>query len=155
MYIFHYIVCIMKYKGVIYILENTLVLIKPDAVERNLANEIIRIYESNKLKVKQLKLVHATKDMAIQHYLEHKGQPFFDDLISYITRSPLIALILEGENAIKKVREINGSSNPQERLEGTIRYLYSSNNQTENCVHASDSNTSATREINIWFNNKE
>ncbi len=131
-------------------MEKTLVLIKPDAVERNLIGNIIALYEEQSLKVTCLKMQQASKEIAKEHYFEHEGRPYFEGLISYITRSPLVALVLEGEEAIKKVREVNGTTNPQEAEEGTVRKLYGID-KSLNSVHASDSSESAEREIKIWF----
>lgn len=131
-------------------MEKTLVLIKPDAVERNLIGNIISLYEKNSLKVTSLKMEKISQDLAKKHYFEHEGRPYFDRLISYITRSPLVALVLEGEDAINRVREINGNTNPTEAGEGTIRKLYGIDNSL-NSVHASDSLDSAEREIKLWF----
>lgn len=126
-------------KGVI-IIEQSLILIKPDALERNLVGSILKIYEENNLSIKDIKLTKATKEQAINHYLEHENKPFFNDLIEYITSGPLVAIIIEGENAVKTVRSINS----------TIRESYAIN-VTKNSVHGSDSIASANREISIWF----
>lgn len=131
-------------------IETSLVLIKPDAVERNLIGNIIKIYESNNLKINNIKIISATKNMAETHYEEHKGRPYFDDLIKYITRSPIVAISIEGENAISKIRELNGNTDPSSANIGTIRQLYALN-KNENSVHASDSESSAKRELSIWF----
>ena len=131
-------------------MEKSLVLIKPDAVEKNIIGKIINMYEVNDLKVVNFKMQKIDKELAIKHYEEHIGKVFFESLINFITRGPLCALILEGTNAIEKIREINGSTNLEIAEEGTIRKLYASNN-TENCVHASDSLENAKKEINLWF----
>lgn len=131
-------------------MEKTLVLIKPDAVERNLIGKIIALYEAQNLKVTHLRLVQADEELATKHYEEHVGRPYFPPLLTYITRSPLVAMVLEGEEAIQKVRAINGKTNPEEAEEGTVRKLYGVNNR-ENTVHASDSKESAEREMAIWF----
>lgn len=131
-------------------MERSLVLIKPDAVEKNIIGKIISMYEENDLKVVNLKMEKISKELATEHYEEHSGKGFFESLIDFITRGPLCALIVEGENAIEKIRKINGSTNPETAEEGTIRKLYASSN-AENCVHASDSLESAQREINLWF----
>jgi len=131
-------------------MEKTLVLIKPDAVERNLIGKIIALYEAQNLKVTHLRLVQADEELATKHYEEHVGRPYFPPLLTYITRSPLVALVLEGEEAIQKVRAINGKTNPEDAEEGTVRKLYGVNNR-ENTVHASDSKESAEREMAIWF----
>ncbi|MGL5352831.1 MAG: nucleoside-diphosphate kinase [Clostridium sp.] len=134
--------------------EKSLVLIKPDAVEKNLIGKIINHYESEGLKVIALKMEMITGEFAGSHYAEHKGKGFYDSLIEFIIRSPLCALVLEGDNVIQKVRKINGATNPEKAEEGTIRKLYASSNQ-ENCVHASDCQESAIREISLWFPNLE
>lgn len=131
-------------------MERSLVLIKPDGVEKKVIGKIISLYEENGLNISNLKLMKADRSIAEEHYSEHKDKPFFENLVNFITRSPLCAMILEGEDAIKRVRELNGSTNPLEAKEGTIRNLYG-NSIRENCVHSSDSNESAEREINIWF----
>lgn len=131
-------------------MEKTLVLIKPDAVERNYVGKILGLYEENGLKIVDLKMLTATEELAKKHYAEHVEKPFFPELLTYITRSPIVALILEGENAIAKVREINGSTDPKEAAEGTVRNLYAVS-KSENSVHASDSAESAEREMTIWF----
>lgn len=132
-------------------MEKTLVLIKPDAVERNLIGKILNEYEKNDLKVIDLKLMVVPKDIARKHYAEHEGKPFFDNLISYITRGPLVALVLEGENAVKKARTLNGKTDPKFSEKNTIRALYGKS-LSENSVHSSDSKESAKREIDLWFN---
>lgn len=131
-------------------IEKTLVLIKPDAVERNLIGNILVEYERNGLKVLDMKLIHATAELAEQHYAEHKGKPFFNRLVSYLTRSPLVALVLEGENVISRVRTLNGTTDPETSQDNTIRALYALS-MSENAVHASDSKQSADRERTIWF----
>lgn len=131
-------------------MEKTLVLIKPDAVERNYIGKIISIYEENELKICNLKIFTCTEELAKRHYEEHIGKPFFQPLVKYITRSPLVAIILEGENAISKVRKLNGTTNPSVAEKGTIRNLYAVS-ERENAVHASDSVESAKREFDIWF----
>ncbi len=131
-------------------MEKTLVIIKPDAVERNLIGNIIALYEENSLKVVALKMVHPSEEIAKEHYYEHDGRPYFEGLIAYITRSPLVVLVLEGDDAINKVREINGKTNPEEAEEGTVRKLYGID-KSLNSVHASDSPSSAEREIKLWF----
>lgn len=131
-------------------MEKTLVLIKPDAVEKNIIGKIISHYENDGLKISALKMERITPEFASKHYEEHIGKSFYDGLIKFITSSPLCAMIIEGENAIQKVRKINGATNPEKAEEGTIRRLYA-DNSSENCVHASDSLESAKREINLWF----
>ncbi|MBO1266250.1 nucleoside-diphosphate kinase [Proteiniclasticum sp. SCR006] len=131
-------------------MEKTLILIKPDAVERKLIGKIISLYEERELKVIAMRMLRADQERVMRHYEEHIGRSYFDNLMNYITRSPLVALVLEGENAIALVREINGKTDPAEAAEGTIRRLYGQT-KTFNTVHASDSKESAAREIAIWF----
>ncbi|MER2226628.1 MAG: nucleoside-diphosphate kinase [Carnobacterium sp.] len=130
--------------------EKTLVLIKPDAVERNLIGRILVEYERNDLKVLDMKFIHASTELAEKHYAEHNGKPFFNRLVSYLTRSPIVALVLEGENAISRVRALNGNTDPKTSPDNTIRALYGLS-LSENTVHASDSKESAVRERSIWF----
>lgn len=130
--------------------EQTLVLIKPDAVERNLIGKILSEYERNGLEVVKMKLLTASTEIAEAHYAEHKAKPFFKDLVEYITSGPLVAFILEGEDAIKRVRALNGATNPADAVDNTIRALYGIS-LSNNTVHASDSPESAKKEIAIWF----
>ena len=118
--------------------EKSMVLIKPDGVEREIIGNIISVYEDNALKVENLKLMKATREIAEKHYSQHKDKPFFEELIAFITRGPLVAMILEGEDAVSRIRAINGATNPDEAAEGTIRHRYG-RSKTENIVHASDS----------------
>lgn len=131
--------------------EKTLVIIKPDGVERNLIGKILTEYERNGLVVDQLEMLTASKETAQEHYNEHKDKPFFNDLVDYITGGPCVVFTLTGENAIERVRKINGATNPEDADDNTIRALYGVD-LSHNTVHASDSAQSAEREINIWFN---
>lgn len=131
-------------------MEKTLVLIKPDGVKRNLVGEIISFYERKNLKISALKMVRADEEIAKNHYVEHMGRNYFDDLIKYITEDKIVAMIIEGENAVKIVRKINGATDPLEADAGSIRGKYALGKQ-RNLVHASDSIENALREINIWF----
>jgi nucleoside-diphosphate kinase len=131
-------------------MEKTLVLIKPDAVERNIIGEIISYYEKRGLKVIGIKTIKADISTAQAHYKEHKGKSFFDKLINYITRGRLCVLMLEGEDAVAKVRMFNGNTDPAKAEKNTIRGMYGIS-KTENTVHASDSIESVQREMNIWF----
>lgn len=133
-------------------LEKTLVLIKPDAVERNLIGRILTYYEDSGLKIIALRMEKIDRGFAEKHYYEHLGKSFFKELIDYITRSELCALVLQGENAVDKVREINGSTKPENQKEGTIRKAYAKS-ITENSVHSSDSIEHAKEEIKLWFPN--
>lgn len=134
-------------------MQQSLVLIKPDAIERNLIGKIIDKYESNDLTIKDIKKVKVSRDLAEKHYAEHSKKPFFEELITYITRCEIVAMIIEGPNAVDRVRQINGSTNPTEAKEGTIRAMYALS-KGENSVHASDSVDNAQREIDLWFKNE-
>lgn len=131
-------------------MEQTLVLIKPDAVQRNLIGSILTEYERNDLEIIKMEMLTASKEIAKQHYAEHQNKSFYQELIDYITSGPLVALILEGEEAIKRVRKINGATNPKNALDNTIRSLYGLS-LSNNTVHASDSKENAKKEIAIWF----
>lgn len=131
-------------------MERTLVLIKPDAVERGLIGEIISIYEKKGIKIKAMKIIKADRETAENHYEEHKGRSYFKELIDFITRSPIVAMILEGENVIEQVRMINGATDPKKQDMGSIRGKYALS-YSENTVHSSDSTDNAEREIKIWF----
>ena len=131
-------------------IERSVVLIKPDGVERNIIGNIISCYEANGLKVVELKLMKATREIAEKHYCQHKGKDFYEELITFITRSPLCAIILKGEDAVARIRKINGATSPTDAEEGTIRHRYA-RSKTENCVHASDTVESAKEEIELWF----
>ncbi len=135
-------------------MERTLVLIKPDAFAKHYSGDIIKRYENEGFRIIAMKLMQMTERLASKHYAEHIGRPYYDDLVSFMTSAPLIALVLEGENAISRVREINGKTNPKDAAEGTIRKLYAESG-SRNAVHASDSAESAAREIPIFFNETE
>lgn len=130
----------------------SLVLIKPDGVEKNVIGDILSIYEKNNLKILELKMMKVSREFAKKHYEEHNGKPFFEKLIDFVTRGPLVALILEGgDDVVGKVRSLNGNTDPSKAEEGTIRALYGTD-KTENCVHSSDSPENAKKEIELWFN---
>lgn len=131
-------------------MESSLIIIKPDAVERKLIGNILAVYEENGLKIAGLKMLTPSLIQAEQHYGEHKGKAFYDKLIAYITSGPVVVALVEEENAIEKVRSLNGATNPADAEEDTIRALYGIDN-TKNSVHASDSLESAARETAIWF----
>ncbi|MCT4585404.1 MAG: nucleoside-diphosphate kinase [Peptostreptococcaceae bacterium] len=131
-------------------LEKTLVIIKPDAIERNLVGKIISKYEDKNLKIKELKILKASNELLEKHYAEHKGKSFYNELLNYMKSDLCIVMILEGSNAIESVRNINGATDPLKALTGSIRGDYAFS-KTKNLVHASDSIESAKREISIWF----
>ena len=131
-------------------IEETLVLIKPDAVKAAHIGEIITIYEKNKLEIVKMRMLTMTKEIAAKHYEEHIGRPYYEELEKFMTSGKIVAMILKGEDAIKRVREINGKTDPKEAADGTIRKLYAESKQ-HNAVHASDSPENANREIAIFF----
>lgn len=135
-------------------MEKTLVLIKPDAFGKNHTGEILKIYEDAGLKIVAAKVMQMDKKIAAIHYAEHVEKPFYPELVEFMTSAPLMALVLGGENAISKVREINGATNPAKAAEGTIRKLFAES-VTKNAVHASDSPENAAREIKIFFSEIE
>ena len=132
--------------------EQTLSLIKPDAVERNLIGKIIQIFEDNGLVVEKLKKIHVDLDFAKKFYSVHSERPFFNDLCSYISSGPLVAMVLKGENAVQKNRDLMGATNPKEAKFGTIRNLYAISID-KNSVHGSDSVENAKIEIDLFFQN--
>lgn len=134
-------------------MERTLALIKPDGVEKNLIGKIITFYEDAGLKVVALRMEQISEEFASEHYGEHKGRPYYEELITFITRSPLCALILEGHDAVELVRKTNGATDPSVAQEGTIRGAFGTD-KTQNCVHASDSIKNAEHEMALWFPNK-
>ena len=130
--------------------ERTLVLIKPDAMRRGLAGEILRRFELRGLELKETRLVEVDKELAGEHYAEHAGKPFYDELIEFITSGSTLALVLEGEGAIATVRTTMGATNPVDAGPGTIRGDLALS-MPDNLVHGSDSSESAAREIALWF----
>jgi nucleoside-diphosphate kinase len=130
--------------------ERTLILIKPDAFERGLTGEMIGRFERKGLRLVALKLLQADEPLANVHYEEHTDKPFFGELVEFITRGPLVALVLEGANAINAARQVIGATDPLEADAGSIRGEYATE-VTFNLVHGSDSPASAEREIGIWF----
>ena len=130
--------------------ERTLVLCKPDAVERGLVGEIVGRIERKQLRITRLELRLLDAETAKNHYAEHAGKPFFDDLVAFITRSPLVAMVVEGPDAWKVMRQMMGTTNPREAAPGTIRGDLAIE-LTENLVHGSDGPESAAREIALFF----
>lgn len=131
-------------------MEQTFVLIKPDAVQRGLAGEILARFERRGLKIVALKMVHVSDELARRHYAVHEGKPFFDGLIQYITSAPVVAMILEGTGAIALVRNTVGVTRPIEAAPGTIRGDFGIE-VGRNLVHASDGPETAASEIALWF----
>ena len=132
--------------------EQTLSIIQPDAVERNLIDEIKSIFEKNKLKVKEDKKIHITKEEAAEFYKVHQSKPFYDDLCSYLSSGPIVVMILEGENAVLQNRKLMGATDPKKADENTIRKLYGISID-KNSVHGSDSAGNAKKEISFFFKN--
>ena len=130
--------------------ERTLILVKPDAFERQLTGEVISRFERKGLKITQLRLLHAHEELANTHYAEHTEKPFFGELVSFITRGLLVAMVLEGPRAVEAARQVIGATDPVEAEAGSIRGQYATE-VTFNLVHGSDSEQSAEREISIWF----
>lgn len=135
-------------------MQRTFVAIKPDAVQRGLIGEIITRFEKKGLKIAALKMIHPKKELAEKHYIEHKGKPFFKDLVSFITEGPIVAIVLEGINAIEDARRMMGTTKPEEALPGTIRADYAQVKES-NIIHGSDSEASAKYEISLYFNEDE
>mgnify|MGYP000123493638 FL=1 len=133
-------------------MERTLSIIKPDAVERNLVDEIKKIFTDNNLKIINSKKIQISKDEAAEFYKVHQTKPFYNDLCNYLSSGPIIVMILEGENAITKNRKIMGATNPKEAEEGTIRKKFGISID-KNSVHGSDSPENAKIEINFFFKN--
>jgi nucleoside-diphosphate kinase len=134
--------------------ERTLVLIKPDALARGLAGEILGRLERRGLQIRAAKLVRLDRSLAERHYAEHSEKPFFGELVDFITSAPTLALVVEGESAISVVRATIGATNPAEAAPGTIRGDLALA-MPDNLVHGSDSPESAEREIALWFSDSE
>ena len=133
-------------------IEQTLSIIKPDAVERNLIEEIKSIFVKNNLKIKEDKKIHITKEEASEFYKVHQSKPFYDDLCSYLSSGPIVVMILEGENAVLFNRELMGATDPKNAEDNTIRKLYGISID-KNSVHGSDSVENAKKEIKFFFKN--
>tara|TARA_B100001093_G_scaffold462206_1_gene477250 strand:- start:825 stop:1235 length:411 start_codon:yes stop_codon:yes gene_type:complete len=133
-------------------IEQTLSIIKPDAVERNLIDEIKSIFTRNNLKIKEDKKIHLSKEEAAEFYKVHQSKPFYDNLCSYLSSGPIVAMILEGENAVLFNRELMGATDPKKAEEKTIRKLYGISID-KNSVHGSDSVENAKKEIDFFFKN--
>ncbi len=135
-------------------MEKSLVLIKPDAMERGLAGTIISRLEKAGVKLVAMRMLHIDKELAHRHYAVHKDKPFFNDLVNYITSSPIVAAVFEGENAIQVIREAMGATDPAKAEAGTIRADFGLDIE-HNCVHGSDSPQTAAVEIKLYFSEDE
>ena len=133
-------------------IEQTLSIIKPDAVERNLVEEIKNIFIKSNLVIKESKKIHITKDEASEFYKVHQSKPFYNDLCGYLSSGPIVVMILEGENAVKANRKLMGATNPKDAEQNTIRKLYGISID-KNSVHGSDSIDNAKKEIEFFFKN--
>ena len=131
-------------------MEQTFVMVKPDAVQRNLVGEIITRFENKGLKIVGLKMLQITRELAEGHYEEHRGRLFSESLVEYIISSPVVAIALEGKDAVDKVREMMGATNPLTAAPGTIRGDFGMD-IGRNIVHSSDSLASAARELDLFF----
>ncbi|NLC11428.1 MAG: nucleoside-diphosphate kinase [Firmicutes bacterium] len=135
-------------------MERTFVMLKPDAVQRNLVGELISRLEKKGLKICALKMLSISRELAERHYEEHKEKPFFQELVSFITSGPVVAMVCEGQNAFEIVRKLMGATDPLKAEPGTIRgdyAIYMGNN----IIHGSDSYKSAEKEINLFFDKDE
>ena len=131
-------------------MDRTLILVKPDAFERGLTGEVIARFERKGLRIAALKLMQVERELAERHYGEHAEKPFFGELVQFITRGPLVAMVLEGEGAVEAARQVIGATNPLDAAPGSIRGDYATE-VTFNLVHGSDSSDSAEREISLFF----
>jgi len=135
-------------------MERSLVLIKPDAIQRGLAGEIISRMERKGLKIVAMKMLNMDKNLAQRHYAIHKGKAFFDDLVNFITSSPVIAIIFQGKNAVEIIRQMMGETDPAKAYRGTIRGDFGID-IGHNLVHGSDSLENASKEISLFFSAEE
>jgi nucleoside-diphosphate kinase len=135
-------------------MERSLVLIKPDAMERGLGGTIISRLQQQGLKLLALKMLHIDKELAERHYAIHRGKPFFNDLVEYITSTPIIACVFEGEDAIDRIRRVMGATDPARAEAGTVRADFGLDIQ-RNATHASDSLENARKEIELFFTEDE
>ncbi len=135
-------------------METTFVMCKPDAVQRGLVGEIIQRFERRGLKVVAMKMLWMSREFAAQHYAVHLGKPFYEGLIKYITSGPVVAMVLEGTNAVEAARATMGATNPAKAAPGTIRADYGLE-MGRNLVHGSDGPDTAAFEIGLWFKDEE
>jgi nucleoside-diphosphate kinase len=134
--------------------QRTLLFVKPDGVQRKLVGEIVSRCERKGWRLIAMKMMHISRPLAERHYAEHQGKSFYDGLIDYVTRGPIVAMVWEGDNIIPILRAMMGATNPVEALPGTIRGDFA-NDFTQNIVHGSDSPESAAREIPLFFSDEE
>ena len=130
--------------------EQTLIVLKPDSVKRNLVGEILRRFEQNGFTIKKLKMLAMSKEEAHTFYAVHKEKPFFNELVSFITSGPIVAVVIEGSDAVNQVRKIIGATKPSEAAPGTVRKDFGTS-ITQNAIHASDSHESFIKESTVIF----
>jgi nucleoside-diphosphate kinase len=131
-------------------MERTLILVKPDAFVRNLTGEIVARFERKGLRLVAMNLMTMSRELAERHYAEHEGKSFYEELVTFITSGPLVAMVLEGEEAVRAARQVIGATNPLEATTGSIRGDYAIE-VGQNMVHGSDSPESAAREVALFF----
>ena len=131
-------------------MEQTLILVKPDAFARGLTGEIVARFERKGLRIRELKAMHVSSELAERHYAEHAERPFFGELVEFITSGPIVAMVLEGEQAVAAARQVIGATNPLEAAPGSIRGDFAIE-VGQNMVHGSDSAESAAREVGLFF----
>jgi len=135
-------------------MEQTLSIVKPDGVKKNLIGDVIRRFEKNNLRIVALKMLSVSKKEAMRFYIVHKDKPFYDSLTNFLSEGPIVVMAVEGDKAISKVREIMGATNPKDAVPGTIRADFGSDIE-HNIVHGSDSTESASFEIPFFFSSLE
>lgn len=135
-------------------MEQTLAIIKPDATQRNLIGQILAHLEDAEFQVRALKMTRLTTDQAREFYAVHKGRPFYDELVEFMTSGPVVPILLERDGAVTKLREVIGATDPAEAEEGTVRALYAES-KGRNSIHASDARDTAAREIRFFFSESD
>ena len=135
-------------------MQRTFVMVKPDGVQRRLIGRVIARFEQAGINLAAMKFMSVSRDLAEQHYAVHQGKPFYEGLIKYITSGPVVAMVLQGDNVIERVRHMVGATDPQEAAPGTIRGDFAQD-IGRNIVHASDSPETARQEIALWFDDRE
>ncbi|MGC9308033.1 MAG: nucleoside-diphosphate kinase [Thermoplasmatota archaeon] len=135
-------------------MQRTFVMVKPDGVQRRLIGRVIARFEQAGINLAAMKFISVSRDLAEQHYAVHQGKPFYESLIEYITSGPVVAMVLQGDNVIERVRHMVGTTDPQEAAPGTIRGDFAQD-IGRNIVHASDSPETARQEIVLWFDDRE
>ncbi|MBA7473610.1 Nucleoside diphosphate kinase [subsurface metagenome] len=135
-------------------MERTLVIIKPDALSKKIVGKVITTFEQKNFKIVAFKMVLVSREKAEEFYQEHKGKEFYEPLVNFMSSNPCLVMVLEGENATQKIRDIAGNTDPQKAEEGTLRELYAQDNR-HNILHAADSLKSAEREVKFFFSENE